>query len=520
MKNAAQLAHLVLSKFAAFEEGRAAWKNMVNRIARVRGFKPPTEQEFEAMFPQGWGASATENVESRINNSNWMKSHINTDAKIPHGNPFTDPHRESYYRERSGPQPGWSPKDVNWNDFDDDFTSNTRPPRDPFRSGVDWDAARPSMHEQVKQVMHEFRKDMLRSSINRAKVYQGGAGLATGAVGVGAAASSILGARNAKTPEERSAILGLGGGLAGLSGAEAWNHKVKYQRLGKVLETLNLDKVPLSEISDNLSHMPKSRSYIGGLAGLGLGLGGAAVWNHFSDKPPLAKAASITPEEIALGLTGKAARPDISNDEIKELEDRLREEALEKHKWDPLKGGLLGGLHGGASGAYFKHLFRPGSGSSLLPMVLSGAGIGAGLGGLAGLGSRSLGGTWGGSRGQILGRAARTGKLRKGQHRAEELEPYAVGNMPDAKLMSPEKEQEIRHNVLKKLVRYDALRGIPLALTVAPFLPPVEGLKILGLGALGGAAIGAQQAPKISDKVIDLRNRGFGRLSKKMEDEL
>jgi len=488
-KTAEQLSWAVLFKFAAREGDPRVWRKIVDTVAKAKGYNPPTDEELNEMFTPDW-ESKHPSTESAIFDSPWFKRNMDAGA-----------------RTRAGSARNY-----------------TGPINDPSDAADAAEAARAA--EQAAQQMSVQRQQMLDALASNSNLEMGMGALATiGAISP--AWSGIQSTQQAKTPEERYAILGLGGGLSGLSGGQAFD---SFRRLGwsKELHKMitnpdNIDLKRFSFLAGKINNPPSrfSSRYKGGLAGLGLGLGGAAIWNQLAKNRTLDKAASITPEEIALGLAGKAARPGITEEEILELGQKIKEDELAANKWEPVKKGIGGGVLGAGLGRVMPKMQRLGK----VPGILAGAGIGAGVGGLAGMLDRYLSGVLGEDKGQILGNTARTGRLTKedqGVFHATEFAPYAIGTQPGAKPLSTARTRDLRNTVLARNIATGAAVSIPSAVMAGLLMNSagVSKTNILdaGLAAiLGGTGAGAFSSPAHSNMIIDLHNRGYSRLANRIE---
>jgi hypothetical protein len=488
-KTAEQLSWAVLFKFAAREGDPRVWRKIVDTVAKAKGYNPPTDEELNEMFTPDW-ESKHPSTESAIFDSPWFKRNMDAGA-----------------RTRAGSARNY-----------------TGPINDPSDAADAAEAARAA--EQAAQQMSVQRQQMLDALASNSKLEMGMGALAT----IGAIQPTWMGIQStqqAKTPEERYAILGLGGGLSGLSGGQAFD---SFRRAGwsKELHKMitnpdNIDLKRFSFLAGKINNPPSrfSSRYKGGLAGLGLGLGGAAIWNQLSKNKTLDKAASITPEEIALGLAGKAARPGITEEEILELGQKIKEDELAANKWEPVKKGIGGGVLGAGLGRVIPKMQRLGK----VPGILAGAGIGAGVGGLAGMLDRYLSGVLGEDKGQILGNTARTGRLTKedqGVFHATEFAPYAIGTQPGAKPLSTARTRDLRNTVLARNMATGAAVSIPSAVMAGLLMRSagVSKTNILdaGLAAiLGGTGGGAFISPAHSNMIIDLHNRGYSRLANRIE---
>lgn len=80
IKTASQLGDIVLQRYAQLlkvaNADRVNWRKMVDKVARAKKFAPPTDAEFDAMFPANWVPTATDNLENRIHGSSWFKSKL------------------------------------------------------------------------------------------------------------------------------------------------------------------------------------------------------------------------------------------------------------------------------------------------------------------------------------------------------------------------------------------------------------------------------------------------------------
>jgi hypothetical protein len=474
-KTAHQIAWSILVKLAAGEAGNPEmWRKMVNRIAKARGFPEPTNAEFKQMFPKGW--ETTKNLEEAYQSSPWFKKHHTASAS------------------RSAPPPRgfkWTPHDI----------GNAR--------------------------------------LNRRGSYTSGhLGVGMGAIPL---AVGIAGSMDA-SPEERMANLGVTGGLAGLNFGNAsknyrlgnqWKKMEGFMRSGDIAKSTSM----LNKIK-TLQNSKIHPGAVGGLAGVGLGLGGAALWNKLTENPDMKKAAgdiantilqkraAITNEEIASGLGGSPMRPDISEDDVRALSSMMRERALHQSRYAPLKHGLGGGALGGLLGLSFGaagNSGRIGAGGALL-----GSAIGGGLGYLSGRSHKKMQGQFGENLGEDLGGIAQTGRIPYDLREGVDLEsflPYAKGIQGTPAQIDPNEERQMRKDLTRQLMR---TRGTEGALTGAalsslgsrygddgeeqgPSMSSVLGSAAIhgGLGALEGRG----EARSLARKVLDLKQRGYGTLA-------
>jgi hypothetical protein len=487
-KTAQEISQNVLLKLAIREGNPEVWRRLVNIVAKAKGYPPPTDAEFNEMFPPDWETKHP-HTEAAIHESPWFKRNLENQVGTNQARNYTG------YQEPTSPEEAAE-----------------------YANAV-------NNAENAARAQHEELLNAL----------QAGAQINTGLGALSAfgtattTAAGLQSARQAKTPEERYAILGLGGSLAGLSGGEAFH---RFRQAGwanefrKMLSNpTNVDVDRFSQLANKVMAPPSylKPRYVGGLAGLGLGLGGAALWNALAKNKAMDKAASITPKEIALGLTGTAARPEITQDEIIELGNKLKEEELVKQKWEPVKKGIGGSVLGAVFGRLSPRTQRFGK----LPGTLLGAGIGAGVGSLSGVLDRYLSGNLAEGKGQILGRAARSGRLHRGEigvYGAHEFAPYAIGTQPGGTSLSSEEIQNIRNKILKHNIASGVAVSTPAAIVAGlmthKFKAPTSSVvDAVGATLLGGAGAGAFSAPYKSNTVADLYSRGYGRLAKKIENE-
>lgn len=476
-KTADQISWSVLLKVAAGAEGNPEiWRKMVDRIAKSKGIPKPTDAQFQEMFPKDFATSG-KTLEDAIQGSAWFKQ---------------------------GTSSGMGAQGSNWNRGS---------------SGGAWG---PGADDAVAATEAARQRELMALSL--VSGMHNVMGLGAAGSGIGTAATGIHSTTQAKTPEERAAVLGLSGGLAGYSGGSAFDNFRKAKLYKDLQNAMSNPTGPnysqrVTDISNKIMRKPKAFSpqRIGGLAGVGLGLGGAALWNYLARDKPMSKAAAITPEEIATGLSGRAARPEITLAEIMELRNKLRQEEYAKRRGTPIKWGIGGGLLGAAIGA----LSSRKKGLGKLPRTLIEAGLGAGLGGFLGETSRSLDSDAMLDRGNILGRIARTGNLKlvADSENAKDYAPFAIGSQPGAKPLTEEETHALRNQVLKQRSLGGAVRGAPFAalsgiLGAAAKAPPGAIAESMAFPLLTGTYLGANRAVDQSNTLVDLHNRGYGDLAR------
>jgi len=478
-KLANHIAWSVLLKYAAVDpEMRARLKT----VAKQMKVPVPTEAELEKMFPRGW---------EKLNPDHpgvWQESPGFRDwqskVKTPKGVGPTGP-----------------------------YTSSD--PEGDAADAASWAAHSAPMSQKAKLTMDLARGATLLG------------GLAQTGTGIGIAASGVNSARKTETPAERYAILGLGGGLTGGSLGEAYKSfqtSQKFKRIGDLFgrNEYRQGEAALKEMLEQSMKAKIQPKHIGGLAGLGLGLGGAALWNHLANREPAKKVAMITPEEVSMGLAGQAARPGITEQEIKELSNKYRAEESHKQRFKPLMGAIPTSVLGGLVG-YLKN--------PKLPSIASGAATGLVLGGVGGALLQELNAEGARQRGRHLGLAARSGRLslNLGEDPREYVQ-YATGTRPDAHPKSMEENAQDHNKLLRKRMLYGALSSLPFTIGLSamaamarknqPHMPPVpiRDFAEMGItGLAGGAYLGAQAAVDQSHDITDLRNRGYDALAKKIE---
>jgi len=238
----------------------------------------------------------------------------------------------------------------------------------------------------------------------------------------------------------------------------------------------------------------------------------------------LAKYAAVTNEEIAAGLGGTPMRPDISEDDVRALSSMMKERALHESRNAPLKGGLGGGALGALMGAGMAGVAGKGGRGTAIGALLGTAG-GGGLGYLLGRSHRKGRGIMAENLGEDLGGIAQTGRipydLRPGVG-LDSLMPYARGVQGNPPPVPAEEERQMRETLTRQLMR---TRGMEGALSGAamnsirysddddegPTLTATLGNAALhgGLGALAGRT----EARALSQKILDLKQRGYGNLA-------
>lgn len=489
-KTPGQLSWCILVKCAAGEEGNPAmWRKMVNRVAKARGFPPPTDAEFEEMFPKGWG-KATDNLEDAYQNSSWFKKNTQKAGA------------SSYQPSSSSPPPS---------------SSTYHPPTD------DLDAIARSAGTLQRSLRTQGAKILGLSAIP----------LATGALS--AAFDS---------PEERYFDLGISGAIGGFGAGTGIGSLRDARGWGKIHDAAKANN--FAEVSSRYSKMPKNYSpgagIVGGLAGLGLGLGGAALWNKATEKPKMKKAAgiqvmrktahqlatdvlrktaAISDQEIASGLAGKTLRT-IPDEDVQALISSYGDKAYAKHKNAPLWGGGVGGLLGGVGGAIAGIAAPGGSGKASLIGGLAGAGLGGGLGALLGRAQRSGAVTHSRNLGSSVGGIAQTGHIPydlPGDIRTDDLLSYAKGIQGTPEPISFQDEQAVRDRLANRLMLVrgaeGAIRGGLTGALANRDREDASGDAVLNAAIHGGVGTlrGRAEAREMARKVLDLKSRGYGTLA-------
>jgi hypothetical protein len=482
-KTADQISWSVLLKMAAGSEGNPEmWRKMVDRIAKSKGIPKPTDAEFQEMFPKDFSTSG-KTLEDAIQGSKWF----NQSAKG-----------------------GMGAQGSNWGKGS---------------SGGAWGQG--GAADDAVAATEAARQNLLRG-LSIASTAHNILGLSAAGTGVSTAATGIHSTSQAKTPEERAAVLGLSGGLSGYSGGSAFDN-FRRAKLFKDYYDVSANPGPdysqrITDISNKLLKKQKGLAsrHIGGLAGIGLGLGSAALWNYLARDKPMNKAASITPEEITTGLSGRAARPEITNEEIQELGKKLREEEYAKQSLKPWKWGLGGGALGAAIGA----LGYKGIGMGKVPRALIGAGMGSGIGRFIGQADRSLKSDQMKERGKVLGRVARSGNLKlvENTEEAGTYAPFAVGTQPGTKPLTEEDTHTLRNQVLKQRSLGGAVKGIPFSIVSGGLArlfkaSPAGIAEAAALPLISGTLLGANKAVDQSNLLVDLHNRGYGDLANRIQKE-
>lgn len=229
----------------------------------------------------------------------------------------------------------------------------------------------------------------------------------------------------------------------------------------------------------------------------------------------LQKLAELSSADIARGLAGAQARPDISAQEIDDYAQKQRDQAYQEVRGAPWWGGGVGGLLGGATGLALSQ------GSGLGGLL--GLAAGGGLGALLGQGVRSAHSSNARMLAEELGNIAQSGRIPTytSQSRLYDYMPYAQGTQPDlVENLSPDESAAIKNELQNQMMARRALERAATHLAVSRsgdeeqrasdtlFDTALGG----GVGALEGRAEGAEYAKDIED----LRERGYGHLAKRL----
>lgn len=466
-KTAGQLVVEVLKKYASHLKlaNPKVWRRMVDATAKAQGFTPPTDKEFKVMFPDGWVPSSTDNLETRIHNSEWFQDSRNRQAYRPSP------------RQTSAPE-GPSPQDLN---------------------------------------LGRIFKNLARQ--NR---------VLAGVKGVGGAAflgNALYQTTDAQTPLERNMILTPTGIAAGTVTSSIINDLRQAKILDQLADASSSHFGTILDLDTKLKRLERTRGkrdLVGGLVGAALGLGAATAWNARA-KNLQEKAAEITPEEVTAGLAGTPLGLRHSRQEQQEFIDKVvADRAGERNR--VMRNYLLGGTALGAgTAALAKQML--GDPIPLRKVIPGGAALGLAAGGVLGLQTRSMLKDYHQELGELLARVTRTGRVPRDTFSEEviALAPYATGVRPDASPL-PQREVEGIHRDIAKTQLKGTAVGVPAALGIIGVVnrlarrgsPVPAALQVANLGTLGAAiaaasAMGGTQAAKTK---VDLKQRGYENLAK------